>query len=219
VTYILEQPETVGRLLGEHARLTLTALAFATAAGVPLGWFASRHPRARATVMGILSVTYTIPSLALMILFIGPLGLGARNVVVALVIYSQILIVRNVIAGLQGVDPAILEAARGMGMTARQRALHVELPLAAPMIVAGVRVAAVVSIGIATVGAKFGAGGLGRLLFDGVQQNRYDKIVAGAIAVGALALAVNVALIGVERVVASGRPRFGKTLTSRRGVG
>ena len=107
---------------------------------------------------------------------------------------------RNIVAGLAAVDPAILEAARGMGMNAWQRWWRVQLPLALPYILAGVRIAAIVSIGIATTGAMFNAGGLGRLLFDGITQvGRYDKIWAGAIAVGVLALGVNWGLLALER--------------------
>jgi osmoprotectant transport system permease protein len=150
--------------------------------------------------MAVLGAIYTIPSIALIILLIPLFGLNARAVIVALVLYAQVILVRNVAAGLREVDPAIREAARGMGMNAWQSLWQVELPLALPVILAGLRIATIVSIAIATIGAKFGAGGLGTLLFAGIAQaGRIDKIWAGTLVVSALALALNGALLAVER--------------------
>src|SRR5205085_2479924 len=119
-------------------------------------------------------------------------GLNATSVIAALILYMQVILVRNVVVGLQSIDPATAEAAVAMGFNAWQRWWRVEMPLALPAILAGGRIAAIAGLGIATIGAKFNAGGLGTLLFDGIAQTgRYDKIWAGAIAVGALALAVN----------------------------
>ena len=141
--------------------------------------------------MGVLGVLYVIPSLVLMILLLPLLGLNARTVMVALIIYCQIILVRNVVAGLSSIDPSIIEAATGLGMNSWQRFVRVQLPLALPVIVAGIRLAAIVATSIATVGALFGAGGLGTLLFNGISQGRYDKIVAGAIMVALLAAVLN----------------------------
>jgi osmoprotectant transport system permease protein len=125
--------------------------------------------------------------------------LNARSVIVALVVYCQIILVRNVLAGLDSIDPAILEAARGMGMNSWQIAWRVQLPLALPVILAGMRIAGVVAVAIATVGAKFGAGGLGTLLFDGIAQaGRTDKILTGGLLVGVLAFLLNRALLALE---------------------
>jgi osmoprotectant transport system permease protein len=109
-----------------------------------------------------------------------------------------VILVRNLTVGLAGINPAVLEAARGMGMTVAQRWWQVQVPLVLPVFLAGVRIAAVVAIAIATIGAKFNAGGLGKLLFDGIQTNRYDKIVAGSMAVAALALTINGLLLTLE---------------------
>jgi osmoprotectant transport system permease protein len=142
--------------------------------------------------MGVLGVFYTIPSIALIILLIPLFGLNATSVIVALIIYTQVILVRNFTAGLRAVDEIVLEAARGMGMSVGQIWWRVQLPLALPVMLAGVRIAAVVSVAVATVGARFGAGGLGTILFEGVTQTgRYDKIWAGAITVSLLALALN----------------------------
>jgi osmoprotectant transport system permease protein len=134
---------------------------------------------------------YTIPSLALFAIMIPFTGIGATTVIIALAAYSLLAIVRNTVAGIDGVLPATLDAARGMGMTGAQRLVMVELPLALPVILAGIRLAAVAAIGIATIGAVVGAGGLGRLIFDGMRTLNADQIIAGALASSLLAVALD----------------------------
>ncbi len=197
--YLLNNPGIVWELLLEHLRITVSALALALAVALPLGIAISRYPRLATPIIGTLGILYTIPSLALIILLIPFFGLNANSVIVALVLYAQVILVRNIVAGLAAIDPAIVEAARGMGMNGWQTWWRVQFPLALPVILAGLRIAAVVAIGIATIGALFAAGGLGRLLFDGIAQDRYDKIQAGAFAVSLLALLVNGALLALER--------------------
>lgn len=205
MSYLVQYPDIVGGLLLEHISITVQSLLVALALALPLGWAITTYRRLAGPLLGLLSLLYTIPSLALLILLIPLFGLTTTTVSVALVLYSQVILVRNVVAGLQAIDPAILDAARGMGMNAWQRWWRVQLPLALPVILAGVRIAAVAAIAIATIGAKVGAGGLGTLLFDGIAQaGRYDKIWAGALAVSALALAVNTALLTLERLVTPG---------------
>ncbi len=197
--YLLNNPAIVWELLLQHLRIMASALAIALAVALPLGILISHYPRLATPVIGALGILYTIPSLALIILLIPVFGLDADSVIVALVLYTQVILVRNIVAGLAAIDPAIVEAARGMGMNGWQTWWRVQFPLALPIILAGVRIAAVVAIGIATIGALFAAGGLGRLLFDGVAQDRYDKIWAGSIVVGLLALLVNLGLLALER--------------------
>jgi osmoprotectant transport system permease protein len=196
--YLVENPEVVLGLAGEHLYMTVVALVIATAVALPLSMILVRRERLSAWVLGILGVFYTIPSIALLILLLPVFGLNQTSVIAALVIYAQIILVRNMVAGLKGVPAVMLEAARGLGMNSWQRWWRVQLRLALPVILAGVRVAAIVAVAIATIGAKFGAGGLGRLLFDGIAQNRYDKIVAGSIAVALLAFLLNWLLMAVE---------------------
>jgi osmoprotectant transport system permease protein len=191
MTYIINNPDVILELLWEHVYLTVGSLAIAILIALPLGYLIYGRERLSTTVMGVLGVLYVIPSLVLMILLLPLLGLNARTVMVALVIYCQIILVRNVVAGLSSIDPSIIEAATGLGMTSWQRFVRVQLPLALPVIVAGIRLAAIVATSIATVGALFGAGGLGTLLFNGISQGRYDKIVAGAIMVALLAAVLN----------------------------
>ena len=199
MTYLWANPAEVLTLLWQHLHMTGLALGIAVVIAVPLALLVSRLRWLTVPVLGSLGVLYTIPSLALIIFLVPIFGLNARSVVVAMVIYTQVILVRNLTVGLAGINPAILEAARGMGMTPWQRWWQVQVPLVLPVFLAGVRIAAIVAIAIATIGAKFNAGGLGKLLFDGIQTNRYDKIVAGSIAVAALALGINALLVGLER--------------------
>ncbi len=199
MSFLFQYPQVVLRLIGQHLVLTLSALSIALLIALPLGWALYRWPRWRTPVLGVLGVLYTIPSLALMILLLPWFGLNARSVIVALILYNQVILVRNIWVGLNEVDPAALEAARGMGMSPAQVLWRVQLPLALPAILAGVRLGAVVTVAIATIGARFGSGGLGVLLFDGVAQNRPDKIFLGALLVSALALVFQVGLQQLER--------------------
>lgn len=203
MTYLLSNWPTVLRLFAEHLGISLVALLLSALIALPLGWLLHRRPRLAGPVIGVLGILYTVPSIALMILLIPLLGLNARAVIVALVIYAQVILLRNVLAGLAGVDPAVLESARGMGMSGRQVALWVQFPLALPVIVAGARIAAVTVVAIATIGARFGAGGLGILLFEGIAQaGRMDKIMIGAALAALLALAFDRTLLAVERKLA-----------------
>ena len=198
MSYLISHPGDVLTLLLQHLRMTGIALGVAIALSIPLALLVTRLRWLAVPVLGGLGVFYTIPSLALIIFLVPLFGLNATSVIVAMVLYTQVILVRNLAVGLAGINPAVLEAARGMGMTVAQRWWQVQVPLVLPVFVAGVRIAAVVAIAIATIGAKFNAGGLGKLLFDGIQTNRYDKIVAGSMAVAALALTINGLLLTLE---------------------
>jgi osmoprotectant transport system permease protein len=189
--YLGENLGYVLALLAQHLWITALSLVIALAIALPLGALAVRRPRVRGPLLGLLGIIYTIPSLALFVLLIPLMGLGLRPAVTALVAYAQVILVRNITVGLLGVDPAAVEAARGMGMTPWQRFWRVELPLALPVMLAGVRVAVLAIIGIGTIAAFINAGGLGVLLFTGVAQGHTDKIVVGAVATAAVALAAN----------------------------
>ena len=199
MSYIINNPDVMLELLWEHIVLVISALLIATAVSVPLGYYIHGKPRLTTIVLGSLGMLYTIPSLVLMILLLPAFGLSPTTVIIALVIYCQIILVRNVIAGLETIDPSIIEAARGMGMTRRQRFVQVQLPLMLPVLIAGMRLAAVVATAIATIGAMFGAGGLGKLLFNGISQGRFDKIVAGSLTVALLAGVLNWSLQYAEK--------------------
>jgi len=167
--------------------------------GLPLGVLVSRRPAWRRPVLGLANVFQTIPSLALFGLLIPFFGIGAWTAVTALVVYALLPIVRNTYAGITGVDPAVREAGRGMGMTNGELLRYVELPLAAGVILAGVRVATVVSVGIATIAAAIGAGGLGVYIFRGVAMVDDTLILAGAVPAALLALLLDGLLGLAER--------------------
>jgi osmoprotectant transport system permease protein len=199
VSYLLAHPATVAARFGEHVVLVAVSLAIALAIALPVGVLVARRPRTGAAILGVLGAIYTIPSLALLAILVVILGLGAPTAIVALVVYAQMLLVRNIAAGLRGVSPAVLDAADGLGFTARQRLLRIELPLALPAILAGTRIATVALIAIATVAAWIDAGGLGALVFEGLHQNNPDKIIAGSLGAIVLAVVADLALRMVER--------------------
>ncbi|MBE9179035.1 ABC transporter permease [Oculatella sp. LEGE 06141] len=199
MSYILGNPGIVFTLLLAHLQMTCLTLVVAVLLALPIALLVTRYRWLNVPVLGVLGVMYTIPSLALIILLVPIFGLNSQSVVAAMVIYTQVILVRNLTVGLQSIQPAVLEAARGMGMSAWQRWWQVQVPLILPLFLAGLRLSAIVAIAIATIGAKFGAGGLGTLLFDGIAQaGRYDKIWAGAIAVAFLAFVINGALLALE---------------------
>jgi osmoprotectant transport system permease protein len=183
-------------LVRQHLGLVVISTGVAIAIGLPLGILVSRRPAWQRPVLGIANVFQTIPSLALFGLLIPVLGIGAWTATAALVVYALLPIVRNTYSGLMGVDPAVREAARGMGMTNAELLRYVELPLAAGVILAGVRVATVVSVGIATIAAAIGAGGLGVYIFRGVAMVDDTLILAGAAPAAVLALLLD-ALLGL----------------------
>jgi osmoprotectant transport system permease protein len=201
MSYILNHSGTVWSLLLAHLGMTILTLAIAVLIALPLALLITRYRWLNLPILGSLGILYTIPSLALIILLIPIFGLNARSVIVAMVMYSQVILVRSLVVGLQSIPSAILEAARGVGLNLWQRWWQIQVPLALPIFLAGLRIAAVVAIAIATIGAKFGAGGLGTLLFDGIAQaGRTDKIWAGAIAVAFLAFTLNALLLALERM-------------------
>jgi osmoprotectant transport system permease protein len=201
MTYLATHLPRITALLGQHVVLVFVSLAIALALALPLGVVAARSPRAGTVILNLTGVLYTIPSLALLALLVSVLGLGQTTAIVALVVYAQMVLIRGVVAGLRGVDPALTDAARGLGFTARQTLLRVAFPVALPVVLGGVRVATVSLVALATIAAWINAGGLGTLLFEGISTNNPDKIVAGALAAAALAIVADVALRGAERAV------------------
>ncbi len=160
----------------------------AAAAGLPAGLFWARRPRYREPILSLASIAQTVPSLALFGFLIPWSGIGARTATIALVLYAMLPILRNTVVGLNGIDGQLLESADALGLTPRQRLWWVELPLAAPSILAGLRIATVTTIGTATIAAAIGAGGLGELIFRGVATVDSRLILAGAIPAAGLAL-------------------------------
>ena len=193
------------RATGEHILLVVVAVSVATLAGVPAAIFIARRPRPGSVLLRAIDAIQTIPSLALFgflipIPFIG--GIGTRTAIVALLLYSLLPIVRNTVLGIRQIDPLLRDAAVAMGMTDRQRLVELELPLALPAIFGGVRIATVLAIGVATIGAAVGGGGLGTLIFRGVAMVDTARILSGALPAALLALIADVVIGAVERVAA-----------------
>ena len=190
------------RLTADHLLLVVNSMVVAIAIGVPLGIFLTRRPKARPWLLGFANIMQTIPSLALLgflipIPFIG--GIGKRTAIVALVLYALLPILRNTFVGILGVEAAVCESAVAMGMTDSQLLRQVQLPLAAPTIMAGIRVATVTTIGTATIAAIIGGGGLGVFIFRGVASLDTVQILAGAVPAALIALAADGGLGWVER--------------------
>jgi osmoprotectant transport system permease protein len=193
----------------EHAWLVGITMALAVAIGLPLGILVTRRPWLNKPILGSANVAETIPSLALFGFLLPVPWLGDRAdrlAITALTLYALLPIIRNTAAGIAGVDPAVREAARGMGMTNRQLLWQVELPLSLSYIVAGVRVATVLTIGIATIAAAIGAGGLGEFIFRGLAMVNNQLIFAGAIPAAVMALVADYLLGWLER-----RLRYART--------
>jgi osmoprotectant transport system permease protein len=201
-SFFANHHEEILAAIRQHLVLVGLSMAIAIAIAVPLGILIVAHPRLRTLALGLANIFQTIPSLALFgflipLPFLG--GIGTRTAVIALVLYALLPILRNTYVGLTGIDPAILEAAEAIGMTQSQLMLRVRLPLATSYILAGIRTATVITIGIATIAAAIGAGGLGTFIFRGVAMVSNIVILAGAIPAAALALLADYLLGLLER--------------------
>jgi osmoprotectant transport system permease protein len=197
--FLLNHQREVRTLTGEHVWLVADSMILAIAIGMPLGVLLTRRPRWKTLVLGSSNVIQTIPSLALFGLLLPLPWLGVRAdrlTIAALTLYALLPIVRNTYVGILGVDAAVREAATGMGLKSRELLWNVELPLAAPVILAGVRVATVITIGTATIAAAIGAGGLGEFIFRGLAMVDNNLILAGAIPAALMALIAD-SLIGL----------------------
>lgn len=200
LTYLRENGDVVWQRTFEHLQLSLIALLLALPIALVLGALAVRYRQLQFPILTLLGVAYTIPSLVIMVFLIPTQGIGDRPILIVLVMYAQFFLVRNIVAGLRGVSPATLEAARGVGMTDAQVFLVVWFPLALPVIIAGIRAALVTIIGVAVFGGLISAGGLGRILFEGIGRDYPSMVLAGIIAIVALSMAVDLTLRLAERV-------------------
>ena len=203
--YLIDHWHEVLILTREHIVMCGLAILLALLFAIPLGILISAFPRMRFTTIAILGAIYTIPSLAFLAFLIPSLGLGRQPAVVVLAAYAQLALVRNIQIGLTGVDSNVMEAASGVGMTSWQSLARVRLPLALPVLIAGLRIATVSTISLATVTAWISAGGLGTLLFEGITFNRPSMILAGTVAITALALSADLLLRLAERLTPASR--------------
>jgi len=206
------------RLTGEHVLLVVASVGSAALIGLPLAIYCTRHRRLRAVVLRLVDAVQTVPSLALFGLliplpFIG--GIGARTAILALILYSLLPIVRTTLTGIEGVDPVVRQVGVAMGMTDAQLLWQVEIPLAIPSIIGGLRIATVIGIGVATIAALIGGGGLGTFIFRGVAMVDSRLLLAGAIPAALLALIADLGLTLVERRLARRYGLLGDTRDTR----
>lgn len=185
----------------EHLVLTVVSVVLGVLVALPLGILAHRLKRARSLTLGVTTVLYTIPSIALFFLIVPMLGLSAATVIAGLTLYTLTVLVRNLLVGLDGIDPEVREAAVGMGFSRRRLLWRVEMPLAMPAAMAGLRVAAVSTVALATVGTVVGNGGLGDVISRGLQANFRAEVLSAAVICVALAIAVDLLLLGVQRLL------------------
>jgi osmoprotectant transport system permease protein len=200
--FLITNRQQVFDLTIEHVTLVGIAIVLSVLIAIPVGILITRKQQFSKPILAAANVIQTIPSLALFGFLLPVYWIGARGgrmAILALILYSLLPLIRNTYAGIRGVDPAVVEAGRAMGLTDRQLLWQVELPLASGVIVAGVRIATVVSIGLATIAAAIGAGGLGELIFRGLSMVSYPVILAGAVPAAALALSADMALGAIER--------------------
>jgi osmoprotectant transport system permease protein len=197
--YLFNDFDRVWPRLVEHVILSAEALFFAILIALPLGLLLSRVSRLATPVLVVLGIIYTIPSLALFVFLVPFTGIGAKPAIIALTAYALVVLVRNTMVAFNGVDPMVKEAARGMGMSGLQVLWRIEIPLAMPVMVAGLRIAALSTISLATIAAWISAGGLGQLLKDGI--NNTSKLFAGIIAVAAIAIITDILFRLLERTV------------------
>lgn len=203
--WALTHLDDIGHATWEHAVLVVVSVSVAFLISFAVGIWASRQPRVYPPIMGITALLYTIPSLALFALLIPLVGLGRAPAIIGLVAYSLLILIRNIATGLREVPADVVEAALGMGMSSWQLLVTVELPLAMPIIIAGLRIATVTVVGIATIAAYINAGGLGTLIFTGIAQDFPAKILVGAGLASAMAVGADAGLSWVERRLRASR--------------
>lgn len=181
----------IGELTVEHLQITAMSISLAILIGVPLGIFITRHKKLANVIMGVANVFQTLPSLALFGLIIPILGIGYKPSVFVLFLYALLPIIKNTFLGISSVDPAVIDAGKGMGMKDSQILRMIEIPLSLPVIMGGIRISTVINIGTATLAALIGAGGLGDMIFKGISLNNTNMILAGAIPTALLAIGLD----------------------------
>ena len=201
MTWLLNNWDQVLVALYQHIVISATSIGIAFVLSLVIGVWAARHDRVFQWAIAISGLLYTIPTLAFLALLIPVVGLGRANAIICMVAFSLMILIRNVATGIREVPEDVVEAGRGMGMTAFEILTRIELPLALPVIVAGLRIATVTVISVAVVAAYVNAGGLGTLIFNGISNDHAPKIWTGALTACALAVAADYALARLEGVV------------------
>jgi osmoprotectant transport system permease protein len=197
-SWVVDNLDDIRDLFVQHVQLTVLAVLFGLLVAFPLALMAIRWPRTYGPVLGFTGVLFTIPSLALFVLLIPFTGLSISTSLIGLTLYTLLILVRNIVEGLRGVDRDVREAAQAMGYTRARQLFRVELPVALPVIMAGVRIATVTTIGLVTITALIGQGGLGQLFIEGFTRNFATPIIVGIVLSALLAFAADLALVGLQ---------------------
>ena len=201
----LTDPLSIPNLLGDHLQITLISVLIGLAIAFPISLLLVRYTQFYPTAITVASIIYTLPSLAFMAFLIPFTQLHEATVIIPLVLYTQVVLIRNIVAAIRSVDPTLVDVGSAMGMNATQLQLRVVLPLAAPIIIAGLRVTTVTTIGIASIGPLFGVENLGYLITDGLALSYSDQILAGAIMITIVAVGADLLLLGVQSLINRGR--------------
>jgi osmoprotectant transport system permease protein len=203
--YDLSDQSSISSLLLQHLSIVGISMLISLVIALPLGLLVARYRRLYLPVITATGLLYTIPGLALLAFLVPVTGLSPATIIIPLVVYTQLVLIRNTAAAVNGINPLLPDVGRAMGMNGQQMLLRVTLPLALPVIIAGVRVATVTTIGIASLASLVGQGGLGDLIFTGIQNQNYDQVVAGAIVIALLAIFFDLALLGIQIALNRGR--------------
>lgn len=188
ITFFIERIGTIMKLTSQHFFMVLTAMIISIAIGVMVGIFITYNEKAAEVILHIAKILMTIPSLALFAILIPIFRIGAAPAIIGIVLYTQLPIVRNVYTGIKNINPSIIEAARGMGMSRFKIIFKVKLPLALPVLIAGIRTAVVMGVGIGAIASYVGAGGLGDYVFQGIQRTNDKMIIIGALMISLMAI-------------------------------
>jgi osmoprotectant transport system permease protein len=205
LNYALGDPSSIPNLLAQHLVIVGLSMGISMLIALPLAVLVARSRRLYLAVLTVAGLLYTIPGLALLALLVPVTGLSITTVIVPLILYAQLVLIRNTVTAIQGIDPLLIEIGRAMGMTRSQLLWRVVTPLALPLVIAGIRVATVTTIGIASLASLVGAGGLGDLIFSSIQNANYDEVLAGGIVIGLVAVLADLLLLGVQAAADRGR--------------
>lgn len=206
--YQLSDSGSIPNLLVQHLIIVATSMLIALVIAIPLGIVVARYRRLYLPIIGLADFAYTIPAIALLALLVPYTGLNATTIIIPLILYAQLVLIRNTAEAISGIDPLLIEVGKAMGLNRIQLFLRVTLPLALPVIIAGIRIAMVTSIGIATLGSLAGADTLGNLIFLGINNLNYAQVVAGSILVSILAVVADLLLLGLQLALNRGRDQF-----------
>ena len=203
--YDPSDPEGIPNLFVEHLWLVGLTMLISLILAIPLGLLAARYKRIYGPLIAVADILYTIPSIAMVAILISFTGLTLSTILIPLVLYTQLVLIRNIVAGINNIDPLMIEVGKAMGMNGWQLFARVRLPLALPTIIAGIRIATVTTIGIASLASLVAEGGLGDLIFKNIANGQFDAVAAGAILLAALAVIVDLLLLGLQVVLNRGR--------------